>query len=256
MTASVATVRVDAPVDLSHAIDPGHFRWRGDRVVTESLEDGAPFTTTRFAQSAHAFTHADGPSHVITGGGDLAGIPVSTWTGIATVLDVTDVPDATAITAGRLEDAAARAGRHGEAAAAPGILLVRTDWDRRRDIREPAFWSDAPWIDESGAAWLRAQAPTAVGFDFPQDEAIRRAVAGEHVDPHEFTTHRELLANGIGLVEYLRGLSGIPTRVLLCAAPIRLQDSDGGPARVVAFPLVPERAIAAGIEHPIETLES
>ncbi|GAA1996780.1 cyclase family protein [Microbacterium ulmi] len=246
MTASVAAVRVDAPADLSYAIDPSHFRWRGDRVITESLEDGAPFTTTRFAQSAHAFTHADAPDHVVAGGGDLAGIPVRTWTGIATVLDLTSAPDASPITAEHLQDAASRAGLGGDAEG--GILLVRTDWDTRRDIREPAYWADAPWIDAGAAAWLRAQAPSAVGFDFPQDEPIRRAVAGEHVDPREFVTHHELLANGIGLVEYLRGLSGIPTRVLLCAAPIRLQDSDGGPARVVAFPLL--------TDHPIATPES
>lgn len=234
MSGLVAHVLADAPVDLSYPIDPEHFRWSGERALTESLEEGAPFTTTRFAQSAHAFTHADAPSHVVIGGGDLALVPVRTWVGPATVLDVSGIADASPITADRLQDAADAAGLADERDR--GILLIRTDWDLRRDIGDPDFWEDAPWIDADAAAWLRAQAPTAVGFDFPQDEAIRRAVAGAHVDAEEFVTHRELLANGIGLIEYLRGLSGVSTRVLLCAAPIALQNSDGGPARVVAFP--------------------
>lgn len=234
MTQSAYEIDPRSAVDLSFRIDPAHFRWSGDRMLSERLDDGAPFSTTRFGQSAHAFTHADAPSHVMADGTDLADIAVQTWVGTATVLDVSSCADDAAITAEMLEAA-------GADIAEDEILLVRTDWDRRRDIADANYWSQSPWLDRSAAEWLRDRTPRAVGFDFPQDAAIRRAVAGERPTPDEFVTHDVLLRHGIGLIEYLRGLDQIGARALLVAAPIALAHSDGGPARAVAFPLQTEK---------------
>jgi arylformamidase len=232
MTENRVSVDASEPIDLSFPVDPGHFRWSGQRERTERLEEGAPFTTTRFAQSAHAFTHADAPSHVDRDGADLATLPVSTWIGVASVLDVSSVPAGTAITADDLD--AAAGGRELDE-----LLLVSTGWDTRRSIDEPTYWSDAPWLDRGAATWLAAQGPRAVGFDFPQDSGIRRAVAGEHPSREEFDSHDVLLRTGVSLIEYLRGLSALPERVFLMAAPAALVDSDGGPVRAVAFRLTP-----------------
>jgi len=234
MTEVDLSVDGTAPVDLSFPIDPRHFRWAGERLITESLDQGAPFTSTRFTQSAHAFTHVDAPSHIRSGAADLADLSISTWVGPASVLDLSGIADGAAITADHLQDSAAQA-------VAGDIILLRTDWDSRRDIATPEYWSAAPWIAEDAAGWLRRLNPPAVGFDFPQDEAIRRAVRGEPAGTSEFTTHQQLLAHGIGLIEYLRGLRALPPRVLLCAAPIALMQSDGAPTRAVAFPLTPSQ---------------
>lgn len=234
MTSPVLEVDPRSAIDLSFRIDPAHFRWGGDRVLSERLDDGAPFSTTRFGQSAHAFTHADAPSHVMAKGTDLADLPLSTWVGTATVIDVSSCADDAAITADTLE----RTNTHVEA---DEILLVRTDWDRRRDIADASYWAESPWLDRSAAEWLHERRPRAVGFDFPQDAAIRRAVAGERPAPEDFVTHDVLLRHGIGLIEYLRGLDQIGARALLVAAPIALERSDGGPSRAVAFPLRTEK---------------
>jgi kynurenine formamidase len=222
-----------AAVDLSFPIDPHHFRWRHERELVDRLRDGAPFETSRFAMSAHAFTHADAPSHVAAGAHALHEVPVSTWVGTASVLDLSDIAPGAPIGADQLARAARRAPE-----LVPGdIVLLRTDWDRRRDIATPDYWHDAPWVDRSGAEWLAGGGPRAVGFDFPQDEPIRRTLAGEPGTPPEFVTHDVLLRSGIGLIEYLHGLDRLPARVLLVAAPIALVGSDGGPTRALAFPL-------------------
>src|SRR5690606_19913932 len=114
--------------------------------------------------------------------------------------------------------------------------LIRTDWDRRRDIATPEYWSEAPWIDPEAADWIAERHPRAVGFDFPQDAAIRHTLTGRRGGPEEFVTHDRLLRRGIGLIEYLRGLDRLPGEVLLVAAPIALTGSDGGPVRATAFP--------------------
>lgn len=222
-----------AVVDLSFPIDPGHFRWRHERQVVDRLDDGGPFETSRFGMSAHAFTHADAPSHVAQDGAALNEVPVRTWVGPATILDLGHVGPGEPVTAALLEQAADAVG----ALPAEEILLLRTGWDQRRDIATPSYWQDAPWVDRSGAEWLAARRPRAVGFDFPQDEPIRRTLAGEPGAAREFVTHDVLLRHGIGLVEYLRGLDRLPPRVLLVAAPIALTGSDGGPARALALPL-------------------
>lgn len=224
-------VDLESATDLSFPISAEHFRWRHERRVVESLAEGAPFETSRFSMSAHAFTHADAPAHVTTGADTLDSVPVRTWVGIASVIDVSSTPDGGTITAEDLQQAAPPL--------PPGeIILVRTDWDRRRSIENRSYWSEAPWIHPSAAEWLYARAPRAVGFDFPQDAAIRRALEGEQPAPSEFTTHDLLLRRGVGLIEYLRGLGGLADRVLLVAAPIALPDSDGGPARAIAFNLL------------------
>lgn len=220
-------------VDLSFPIDPRHFRWRHEREVVDRLEDGAPFETSRFTMSAHAFTHADAPSHVAVSGRTLQHVPLDTWIGTATVLDLSAAAPSAAIDADQLARAGARVPE-----ISPGeIVLLRTDWDRRRDIGTPAYWREAPWVDRSGAEWLAERRPRAVGFDFPQDEPIRHTLAGEPGSPAEFVTHDVLLRSDIGLIEYLHGLDRLPFRALLVAAPIALVGSDGGPTRAIAFPL-------------------
>ena len=224
-------IDLESATDLSFPIAAEHFRWRHEREVVESLAAGAPFESTRFAMSAHAFTHADAPAHIRTGAATLNSVPVRTWVGTATVVDVSSTPDGGAITADALQLAA-------PPLPSREIILLRTDWNLRRRIETRSYWSEAPWVDPSAAEWLYDRAPRAVGFDFPQDAAIRRALEGEQPAPTEFITHDLLLRRGVGLIEYLRGLASLATRVLLVAAPIALPDSDVGPVRAIAFDLL------------------
>ena len=230
MTPGSLEILADARMhDLSFAVRD-HFRWAIERVTTDSLQAGAPFESSRFGMSAHAFTHADAPVHVAADGATLEQLDPSLWVGPAVVLDLMSVGPNEPI------DRALLAQR-GSGVRAGEIVLLKTGWDTRTEVDSPDYWQQAPFVTRDGAEWLAEQGPRSVGFDFPQDFAIRRTVgSAEKPAPAEFVTHDVLLRNGIGLLEYLSGLGSITAeRVFLVAAPIRLAGSDGGPVRALAF---------------------
>jgi arylformamidase len=231
MTAMPGTADPDDVVvhDLSFALSPEHFRWPVRLSRTADLGAGDPFQTTRFETSAHAFTHADAPSHVAGGGPSVDRLPLTMFVGPAGIVDLSDAAADEPLTADRVS----RRGRHLRAG---DIALLRTDWDRRRSIDTPEYWTSAPFVTEGAARWLAGCGVRAVGFDFPQDLAIRSELTGGRPDAAEFVTHRLLLAQGIGLVEYLRGLGQVRTaRVFFSAAPIKINGSDGSPVRAYAI---------------------
>src|SRR3954465_13827095 len=100
----------------------------------------------------------------------------------------------------------------------------------------PAYWRDAPYVTRAGAEWLLARKPSAVAFDFPQDYTIRLLLDGVMAPRHEHVTHDVLLAAGVTLIEYLVNTSEIAgPRTFLCAAPLKIANADGAPARVFAI---------------------
>lgn len=223
---TLASARVH---DLSFIIHD-HFRWDVARVSTDSLEAGAPFESSRFAMSAHAFTHADAPAHVATDGATLDELDPRLWVGVAVVVDLTSIRANAPIGRALLAE-------HGGRVRRGDIVLLKTGWDTRVTVDSPEYWHSAPYVTRDGAEWLAEQGARCVGFDFPQDFAIRRTIGStEKPDPTEFVTHDVLLRQGIGLLEYLSGLGNlVAERVFLVAAPIRLAGSDGGPVRALVF---------------------
>ena len=93
-------------------------------------------------------------------------------------------------------------------------------------------------MDDGGAAiWLREAGIKAVGFDFPQDYCIRFFLTGEARPPlPEHVTHYHLLQRGVIMFEYLRNTRALRApRSFVVALPVKLPDSDGAPARVIAI---------------------
>lgn len=224
--------------DLTFELSPGHFRWRTETTAVAKLEDGGPFQTTRLAASVHSFTHADAPSHVRLGSLSMERVALATFVGPACVINLCDVEENEPITAERLAAAAAPL-RPGD------IALLRTDWDLKQSIDSVTYWTFAPYLTRDAAAWLADAKVGCVGFDFPQDYPIRSEFIGERPAPEEFVTHRLLLARGIGLVEYLRGLWQLPhARTFFSAAPLKISGSDGAPVRAFAL----DTALAAADE--------
>ncbi|WP_158548139.1 cyclase family protein [Desertihabitans brevis] len=214
--------------DLSFEIPVEHFRWNQERSLTQCLDAGDPFTTTTFTMSAHGFTHADAPAHVVAKSPTVEALDASAWIGWATVLDVSAVPAGAPVEPEDLAQAAA-------GVTLRDILLIRTDWELRRDVGTEAYWLDSPHLSSAAARWLVDRGPRLVGFDFPQDRAIGDAMRGHTVRPTDFVTHDLLLRRGVLLLEYLRGLSALPREVFLVAAPLKLAAGDGAPCRAVAL---------------------
>lgn len=215
--------------DLSMGLRP-HFRWPFESEGRQvALPDGQAFMLTRFATVSHAFTHMDAPRHMLPDGATASEIPLETLVGEACVLDLSDQPDNTPVTAERL----ARAASH----LRPGdIALTRTGWDARRSVMTRQFWTEAPWMTREACEWLLARRPRAVFWDFPQDQPIRLLLDNERRPMAEQVTHDVLLRSGIVMVEYVCNTLALKRpRVFVCALPLKLMDSDGAPARVIAI---------------------
>jgi kynurenine formamidase len=150
--------------------------------------------------------------------------------GEAAVLDLSDVPANTPIEGARIEAAGAHL-RHGD------IAILKTCWDERFSIDTPDFWLQAPWMTDGAAEFLHGRGIKAVAFDFPQDYCIRFFLTGEKRPPlPEHVTHHRLLARGVIMFEYLANTGALRApRNQFVGLPIRLPDSDGAPARVIAI---------------------
>jgi kynurenine formamidase len=216
-------------IDLSTPVRTGHFRWPVERRLAKSHDTGAGQATWA-GWNLHAFTHMDSPRHVDPEGFTTDAITLDMTVGPGAVVDVSDVPANTAIPAERL----AAAGAH----LRPGdFALIRTRWDERASLDSEDFWRLAPWMTAEGSIWLRERGIKAVGFDFPQDYCIRFFLTGEKRPPlPEHVTHYHLLARGVIMFEYLCNMGALAQpRCQVIGLPVKIPDSDGAPARVIAI---------------------
>ena len=215
-------------VDLSMPIAP-HFRWGPEIEVKGDIGAGDSFRVTRLATTCHGFTHVDAMAHFVATGPTIEATPLDRVVGPCRVLDLRDVAPNTAL-GPELLAAADPGGAEGE------LLLLSAAWNDKRDYTSPAFWTDAPYVTREGAEWLLGRKPRAVAFDFPQDYTIRLLLDGVMAPRHEHVTHDVLLAAGVTLIEYLVNTSEIAgPRTFLCAAPLKIPNADGAPARVFAI---------------------
>lgn len=213
--------------DLSVPITP-HFRWGMERGLTSDYARGDSFQTTWLKLVVHGYTHIDSPRHMVPEGETSSEVPLSATIGEACIIDLSDVTPNQEITADLLRDRAEHL-RPGD------IVLLKTCWDDRRDLNSEAFWTDAPYLSRGACEWLLAQGPKAVAPDFPQDYPIRKLLSGEVAPMEEFVSHDVLLRNGVILIEYVGNFAALTgPRTFVYALPLRLPNSDGSPARVIA----------------------
>lgn len=214
-------------VDLSVPIEP-HFRWPMERSLKSDFARGAQFQVTWLGLVVHGFTHIDSPRHILPDGDTSSEVPLEATIGEAAVVDLSDVEPGAEIGAGLLE---ARGGhvREGD------IVLLKTRWDERRKLHTPEFWTDAPWLGRDACDWLLARKIKALAPDFPQDYPIRGLLGGKTAPLEDFVSHDVLLRNGIILIEYIANLGAVDReRATVYALPLKLPQSDGAPARVIA----------------------
>jgi kynurenine formamidase len=214
-------------IDLSYPIED-HFRWSVERTLSAAFERGDDFQVTRLAFAVHGFTHIDAPRHMLPEGPTTSTFDMNTFVGEASIVDVSAVTNNSALSAEML----AAAGGHVRAG---DIVIVKTAWDQRFSLRQPEFWTQAPYLTRDACEWLAAREPAVVGYDFPQDQPIRGLLDGQQASIEEFVSHDVILRRGIPMIEYLCNLGEVKApRVELCALPLKVLDADGAPARVVA----------------------
>lgn len=211
-------------IDLSIQISDDLPRWK---VEVSKEFPGFCHQFTTITMSVHTTTHMDAPLHYVEGGRAIDEIPLEMTMGEASVVDLSYKGDNEAITPDDLE-------KNGGHIQQGDFILLRTDWPERM-WGDMDFWKKAPYLTEEAAAWLAEWKPKAVGYDFPQDYAIRLIESGRP-DKADFVVHNVFLPKGIPNIEYLTNLKSIRgKRVKFMAIPLKLKGVEGSPVRAIAI---------------------
>jgi kynurenine formamidase len=214
-------------IDLSMPIR-SHWRWTFNSEQTLDRKKGAPYQSTTFTMSAHAYTHIDSPLHIEPDRMPIDAVPLNSLTGPAVIIDLSYVQPNQAIQIPDLE-------KNADEIIPGDIAVLKTAWDLKHSWTDREYWTEAPYLDEEAAAWLSNQDLNAVGFDFPQDY-VTREIPDRHPSVQEMPAHDLILRKGIYQIEYLCNVHQINAkRVTLIALPLKLAGCEGAPARVIAL---------------------
>jgi kynurenine formamidase len=173
----------------------------------------------KIVTSTHTGTHIDAPFHFYEDGATLDEYPVDSFIGNGYLLDLSHLGPRGEITSELLEKATE--------IQAGDILLLRTDWSEQWGHEE--YFSDHPYLTESGARWLIEHEIKGIGVEAGTVEDVKGIVPGQLAP-----VHRLVLGAGIFIIEGLTNLKEVREgKIEVLALPLKLAGSDGAPARVV-----------------------
>lgn len=190
---------VTFPGDPPFQITPVHQRSKGDA-----------FELSLLSMGTHAGTHIDSPKHFLEHGIAVDQVSLKSLIGPGIVLDLRG--------RARIDRDALEGSPIGD----HRRVLFRTD--SGRFLAEGVFREDHVYLDESGARFLIEKGILLVGIDFLSIEAHAA---------QDGPVHRMLLGAGIVILEgaCLHEVPPGPYEIL--CLPLRIENADGGPARVV-----------------------
>jgi arylformamidase len=200
------------------------------RVELEPKRRGPGFwQVTHIYESLHTGAHVDSPLHCFADGATMIETPLEKVIGRAALFDLSHIGANGAVTTAELERADPGI-QDGE------IALLHTAWTDRMYGTFPEYFTQSPYLELDGARWLVARRPSAVVFDFFEEYMARFP----DFTSEDFAVHRELLGNGVVIVEGATNLSALKgARQIQFFAPFfKLAGTEGAPARL--FALIPE----------------
>lgn len=174
--------------------------------------------TRKIVMGTHAGTHTDAPRHFIKNGKTIDKIPLDVYVGPATVLNFTKIPQKTEIDLTTLKKALGKNSCE--------RIICRFDWDKHYGKKK--YYTDHAFFSEDACRWLVKNGCRLMALDTPQPDNPQNGFGSGNDAPN----HKILLGKGVVLVEYLTNLKKITkSRVQLFAAPLKIKDGDGAPAR-------------------------
>ena len=206
-------------IDMTHTITPEIPIFPGTPVPALTpactyTKDG--FRETLLTFSSHTGTHMDAPAHLFPEGRTLDGMPMSQFSGRATVLDVSG--EGPVITEEFLRS-------NYEAIHCADFILFYTGWEDRWGTE--GFLEDSfPVPDEAAAKYLVSRGLKGVGTDSFSVDALSSP---------DMPAHRILLSDGMVIVECLRIRNVVGRKDFhFTALPLKYKNADGAPVRAIA----------------------
>ncbi|MPZ14462.1 MAG: cyclase family protein [Chloroflexi bacterium] len=206
-------------IDVSIPLRAGMVHWPGDPEVSIErvldMERGGPCNVSSISIGSHTGTHMDPPFHYVRDGASLDAMPLDATVGPARVIEIRDPVSV------RREELA-----NHELASGERVLFKTRNSSRCWETDD--FLEDFVYISLEGARYLADRGVRAVGIDY-------LSVGGFHADGEAI--HRALLEAGIWIVEGLNLARVQPGIYELVCLPIKIQNSDGAPARAMLRPV-------------------
>lgn len=203
--------------DISVTISPTLPTWPGDpKAIVErvsAIAKGANANVSRMDMGVHTGTHVDAPLHFIDGTSAVEAMNLEVLIGPARVVQVGD--EVNVITREVLEGL--------DIPASTSRLLFKTHNSYYWANQVQEFQTDFVGIDESGSKYLVEKGVRLVGVDYLSVAPYKQSRP----------THQILLGANIVIIEGL-DLSAIqPGEYQLICLPLKIEGSDGAPARAV-----------------------
>ncbi|MBS1734850.1 MAG: cyclase family protein [Bacteroidetes bacterium] len=231
-------------IDLSHTFDSTTLYWPNNTKPFMHTTDAAGFTDKGYYYSSysictpeHGGTHLDAPIHFASGKLTADKIPLTSLTGNAIVVDVSQKALANRDYLVSVEDWQQWEKENGRIPDG-SIVLIRTGYGQFYPNREKYFGSAKvgpealtelhfPGIDPTAADWLvKERKVKAVGLDTPSLDY------GQSTD---FRTHQVLMGNNVPGFENLAALDKLPAKnIYVVALPMKIGGGSGGPLRIIA----------------------
>ena len=212
-------------VDLTHELHNGMPIYPGDPapsfVSYATLEEDG-VNLTKLTLGSHTGTHIDAPRHFIPNGIGVDQIPASKLLGEAYVCDMSSKPIGSGITGLDLQKNLEGKVREDD------IVICYTGCSERWG--DESVSSNYTYLTENAAEYLVSKRVRAVGIDFLSVEKFHSSGA---------LAHKTLLGNGIFIIESLSRATKqfVGKRILMICMPIKLQNGDGAPSRIIGVPI-------------------
>ncbi|HYU87860.1 MAG TPA: cyclase family protein [Candidatus Bathyarchaeia archaeon] len=211
--------------DLTHHLRNGMPIYPGDPFpsfehYSTLQKDGV--NLTKITMGSHTGTHLDAPRHFIQDGIGIDKILPNKLIGEAYVADLSRKSIGSGITSQDLKR------NLEEKISRDDIVVIYTGCSEHWG--DESINRDYTYLTGDAADYLVSKKVRAVGIDFLSVEKFKAP---------EPVAHKTLLANGIFIIESLSSAlkQFVGERILLICMPIKLQDGDGAPSRVVAVPI-------------------
>ncbi len=206
-------------IDISVSLSNNLVTWPGSPPVsieqTMSFDRGDDHNVSRISAGVHIGTHMDAPSHFVRDGAAIDQVPLDATIGPARLLDLTG---RTVIERSDLEPHGIEAGQR---------VLLKTD-NSSSDWSTKPFNHDFAHLSTEAAQFLASCNVRLVGIDY-------LSVSGINKNEHE--VHQAILGAGIWVIEGLFLKDVKPGDYELICLPLKIEGSDGAPARAVLRPL-------------------
>jgi arylformamidase len=209
--------------DISRVLSNEFAEWPGDEPfryrVTAEIAKGATVNLSAITMSVHNGTHADAQFHFDPNGASIEKVPLDTYVGRATVVDLSqNFSQSTEKHLITREDLRP----HAEEIATSSRLLVKTGrWSDSTTFpdRIPVIAADVP-------AWLQKNGVKLLGVDLPSVDEL---------DSKSLQNHHALARAGVAIVESLDLSDVSPGIYNFAALPLKVAEADAAPVRAVLW---------------------